>query len=110
MFHVAHFDSPEQRRLMPSLQSDNIRTKETAMERIINGTAHITAAAAADELKTTMTRILMLLRDKALAGEQVDGEWYVAVDSLACAKAHGTDQKVAKGCASYCSSGGCGCK
>jgi len=80
------------------------------MSMIIDGKEHISAAQAADELETTITRVLMLLRDKALVGTQLDGEWYVACDSLACGKAHGRDMKTAKGCASHCSSGGCGCK
>lgn len=77
---------------------------------IIDGKEHISAAKAAGELDTTITHVLMLLREKALAGTQLDGEWYVACDSLACGKAHGRDMKTIKGCASHCSSGGCGCK
>jgi len=80
------------------------------MVMIIDGTEHITAARAAEELETTITRVLMLLREKALAGRQLDGEWYVATDSLACGKTHGRDLKTVRGCASSCSSGGCGCK
>lgn len=80
------------------------------MTRIIDGKPHITAAAAAAEMNTTITRILMLLRGNALNGAHLEGEWFVASDSVACARAHGTDMKVDKGCASYCSSGGCGCK
>lgn len=76
----------------------------------IDAREYISAAAAADELKTTITRVLMLLRENALEGTQVDGEWYVASDSVACGKAHGRDKKTVKGCVSYCSSGGCGCK
>lgn len=76
----------------------------------MNGREYITAARAAEELETTITRILMLLRGNALMGRQLDGEWYVASDSIACGKAHGRDMKLAKGCASSCSSGGCGCK
>ena len=77
---------------------------------LIDNTEYVTAAEAAEELETTIPRILMLLRDKALVGTRVDGEWYVARDSLACGKAHGRDMKELKGCATYCSSSGCGCK
>jgi hypothetical protein len=80
------------------------------MAEMIDGKACITAAEAAEQLDTTVTRVLMLLRENALQGAQLEGEWYVASDSVACAKAHGTDMKVAKGCASYCKSSGCGCK
>ena len=80
------------------------------MALTIDAREYVTAAEAAEELETTLTRVLMLLRENALAGTQVDGEWYVASDSVACGKAHGRDMKKIKGCASYCSSGGCGCK
>jgi len=80
------------------------------MSRIIDGKTFVTAAEAATQMETTLTRVLMLLRGKALVGTQLDGEWYVESDSVACAKTHGTDMKAASGCASYCSSGGCGCK
>jgi len=80
------------------------------MVRTIDGKTYVTAAEAANKLETTITRVLMLLRSNDLAGTQLAGEWYVESDSVACAKAHGTDMKAAKGCASYCSSGGCGCK
>jgi len=80
------------------------------MAMIIDGKEYITAARAAEELETTITRILMLIRENALVGRQLDGAWYVASDSLACGKTHGRDMKAARGCASSCSSGGCGCK
>ena len=80
------------------------------MARIIDGVNFLTAAEAAEELNTTITRILMLLRSGDLQGRELDGEWCVAQDSLACAKAHGTDKKTANGCISYCASKGCGCK
>lgn len=77
---------------------------------IVDGREYITAARAAEELETTVTRILMLLRGNALAGTQLEGEWYVASDSIAHGKTHGRDMRTAKGCVSTCSSGGCGCK
>lgn len=80
------------------------------MAMIVDGREYITAARAAEELETTITRILMLLRGNALIGRQLDGEWYVASDSIACGKARGREMKTATGCASACSSGGCGCK
>ncbi len=79
------------------------------MARLIGSISHVTAAEAAAELETTITRILMLLRENALEGKQLDGEWYVESASIACAKAHGNDIKTTKGCVSHCSSG-CGCK
>ncbi|NJD91384.1 MAG: hypothetical protein FIA91_07715 [Geobacter sp.] len=80
------------------------------MALFIDGVEHVTAAVAAEKLATTLPRILMLLKSQELKGVQIDGDWFVTSESLACAKAHGVDMKVAKGCASYCKSSGCGCK
>lgn len=70
----------------------------------------LTVAASAEALATTPTKILMLLKTGDLKGQEIGGEWFIDADSLACAKSHGVDMKAAKGCASYCNSGGCGCK
>ena len=80
------------------------------MARTIDGIDYVTADEAAELLATTPMRVLMLMRDKALVGMQVEGEWLVSRDSVACCKAYGADMKEAKGCATYCSSKGCGCK
>ena len=80
------------------------------MARIIHSISYLTADEAAETLQTTPTRILMLLKGKALDGMQVDGEWFVASDSVSCFKTHGKDLKIIKGCASSCTSSGCGCK
>jgi len=69
----------------------------------------LTVGEAAEVLATTPTKILMLLKNGDLKGEEKDGTWLIDADSLACAKSHGIDMKAAKGCASYCNSGGCGC-
>jgi hypothetical protein len=82
---------------------------EGLMERMIDGVACVTAGEAAARLKTTPVRVLMLLKEKALEGMQVDGEWYVTEGSLACCITHGRDMKTEQGCRTYCSSG-CGCK
>lgn len=70
----------------------------------------LTVEVSAEALETTPTKILMLLKNGELKGEEIDGKWFVEADSLACCKSHGIDMKVVKGCASYCNSGGCGCK
>lgn len=70
----------------------------------------LTVAESAAALATTPTKILMLLKNGDLKGEEIDGEWLIDADSLACCKSHGIDMKTVNGCASYCSSGGCGCK
>jgi hypothetical protein len=70
----------------------------------------MTVAESAEALATTATKILMLLKNGDLKGEEINGEWFIDEDSLACCKSHGIDMKTAQGCASYCNSGGCGCK
>lgn len=80
------------------------------MEETMHTEPRLTVAASAEALATTPTKILMLLKNGALKGEEISGEWFIDADSLACCKAHGIDMKTANGCASYCSSGGCGCK
>jgi hypothetical protein len=76
----------------------------------IDGEDYVTAEEAAGILNTTQLRVLMLVKEQALVGRQVEGIWYISRPSLACAEAHGTDQHAAKGCQTYCSSSGCGCK
>jgi len=76
----------------------------------IDGTDYLTISEAAEYLGTTATKVLMLLRGDDLKGKEIDGEWFVEPDSVACCKEHGIDMKAAKKCVSYCSSGGCGCK
>jgi hypothetical protein len=80
------------------------------MERIIDGISSVSSDEAASELSTTQLKIMMLLKEKALIGEEVDGEWFVTRDSIECFKSHGKDMKIEMGCKTYCSSGGCGCK
>ncbi len=70
----------------------------------------VTVEESAETLATTPTKILMLLKSGELKGQEIAGEWLVEADSLACCKSHGIDMKTANGCASYCNSGGCGCK
>jgi hypothetical protein len=68
----------------------------------------VSVEEAARELGTTPTKVLMMLRSKALSGCEADGEWRVGASSLACAKTHGVDRKEVAGCAAYCKSK-CGC-
>lgn len=70
----------------------------------------LTVELSAETLGTTPTKILMLLKKGELKGQEIEGKWYVEADSLACCKSHGIDMKATNGCASYCNSGGCGCK
>jgi hypothetical protein len=79
------------------------------METSIAGVTHVTAAVAAEELQTTQLKVLMLLKQKALTGSMVDGEWFVSRESLDCAKVHGIDRSVQSQCKTSCSTGSCGC-
>ena len=78
------------------------------MEQLIDGIVHVTASDAAQTLKTTPLRILMLIKQQALTGCQIDGEWFVTGESVARAEKHAIDAPVVKGghCTSSCS--GCG--
>lgn len=80
------------------------------MALFIDGVEHVPAAMAAEKLETTLPRILMMLKSTDLKGVQIKDDWFVTSESLSCAKNHGTDRKVTNGCASYCSSKGCGCR
>jgi hypothetical protein len=84
--------------------------KGIAMTLFIEGIEYVTAAEAAATLNTTPLRVMMLVKQKELVGQEVDGSWYISRPSLACATAHGTDRMVANGCQSYCKSSGCGCR
>ncbi len=80
------------------------------MELMIEGIPHIPIAEAAEELQTTHLRILMLLKHKVATGHQVDGEWYIEKNSLACLKSHGMDRLEPASCAASCTTSTCGCK
>jgi hypothetical protein len=76
------------------------------MEIIIEGTPHIPITDAAKELKTTPTRILMLIKQNVMKGCQVDGEWYVDKNTLGRFRSHDPEGKEPGGCSSSCN----GCK
>ena len=80
------------------------------MDMPLNGTYHVPAAEAALELQTTTLRVLMLLKQKKLAGQQVGEEWYVERNSLDCLKRHGVDPLEMAVCRTACSSSSCNCK
>ncbi|HJV36152.1 MAG TPA: hypothetical protein VJ604_13830 [Geomonas sp.] len=54
-------------------------------------------------------KVLMLLRQKALRGERMDGRWFVTAASLADYDA-GAAQPVVPSCRTNCTSSGCGCR
>ncbi len=80
------------------------------MATILEGIPHVTATEAAQELRTTPLRVLMLLKERKLAGRQAEGEWHVERSSLDCLKQHGLDPLEAAACRTACSSSSCGCK
>lgn len=75
----------------------------------IDGIAYLPASEAALQLATTETKILMLLKQNALAGELIEGSWFVTAASLACYDAHSGDAEMQAKCLTSCSSKGCGC-
>jgi hypothetical protein len=79
------------------------------MTVIIDGVEYLSATAAARQLATTETKILMLLKQQLLCGELIEGEWFVTkasfdgYDPLSCQP----EQELA--CRASCTSSGCGC-
>ena len=80
------------------------------MKVVIDEIEYLPVSAAAEHLSTTEMKILMLLRERSLEGELLDGSWYVTADSLA-----GFDPSTVCRpaepllCRTGCSATGCGC-
>lgn len=79
------------------------------MTVIENGIEFISVDQVATKLGTTEMKVLMLLRQKALRGERMDGRWFVTAASLADYDA-GAAQPVVPSCRTNCTSSGCGCR
>jgi hypothetical protein len=73
------------------------------MTVVIDGTEYLPASEAALQLGTTETKILMLLKQKALGGELLEGSWFVTTASLACYDAHAPGPEKKAHCGSGCS-------
>ena len=71
----------------------------------INGIMYVTAAEAAEQLATTQLKILMLIKQKLLCGEMIEGEWYVTQESVASYNAEDQPAAQQHECRSGC--GGC---
>lgn len=80
------------------------------MEKSIMNDERITVSEAAAELGTTRLRLLMLLREGVVEGEQVDGEWYLSRASLDAIRAKGGPAPVSPSCRTSCTASTCGCK
>ena len=79
------------------------------MTVVIDGIEYLPASVAAEHLATTETRILMLLKQKALCGDQIEGAWYVTTDSLACYDPAARQAEKLLQCRTSCKASGCGC-
>lgn len=79
------------------------------MTVVIDGIEYLPAAIVAQQLETTETKVLMLLKQKALGGELIEGAWFVTTASLACYDAHAREPEKQQQCRTSCSSSGCGC-
>lgn len=79
------------------------------MTVLVDGIEYLPAAAAAEQLATTETKILMLLKQKALCGELIEGSWFVTTSSLSCYDARTVEPGKQLDCRVSCSSSGCGC-
>jgi len=79
------------------------------MTVVIDGIEYLAASTVAQQLETTETKVLMLLKQKALEGELIEGTWFITTASLACYDPHGCEPDKQASCRTSCSSTGCGC-
>ena len=81
------------------------------MTLVNDGIEYISAAAVAEQLETTEMKVLMLLRQKALCGQMIEGSWFVTAASLASFDRELAEPGALKGdCSTSCSGAGCGCR
>lgn len=80
------------------------------MTEMIDGKEHVTAAEAATELSTTETKVLMLLKQKALQGTLSEQGWFITRESLDCFDHHAANLQEQLTCRTSCSSSTCGCR
>lgn len=73
------------------------------MGKTIDGKSWIDIQEAAAALNSTIPRLLMLIKDGTLVGQQLDGEWYVTSDSICNCSNREKIPHIPKSC-----SGGCG--
>ncbi|MCM0081401.1 hypothetical protein L4X63_07345 [Geomonas sp. Red32] len=76
------------------------------MTLMMDGIEYVPVADAAMHLGTTELKILMLLRQKALCGTQIEGGWFVTSESLATYQPSAPEELPAAGCGGSCR--GCG--
>lgn len=80
------------------------------MTKSMDAEEYVTLADAAQALSTTETRILMLLKQKALQGTPCEGGWLIARASLDSPNARRVEAERQLSCRSSCSSSTCGCR
>lgn len=80
------------------------------MTVIIDGNEYLPLDQAARQLGTTETKVLMLLKQKALQGTLVDGDWLVTTSSLAECDLSKQAPTALPDCHSSCRSSQCGCR
>ena len=79
------------------------------MTEIIDGKEHVTAAEAAEELATTETKILMLLKRKVLEGTLSDQGWFISRASLDRFDGGQPEPDRLPSCSLGCTGSRCGC-
>lgn len=79
------------------------------MTTIIDGIEYLPIAEVARQLETTETRILMLLKQRILHGELVEGTWLVTTASVLGFDAQAQATAEPSSCRTSCTSSVCGC-
>jgi hypothetical protein len=79
------------------------------MTTIIDGIEYLPASTAAQKLATTETKVLMLLKQKALEGQRIDGSWFVTTSSLTLYEVAALEPENLAQCRTSCGGEGCGC-
>lgn len=70
----------------------------------------VTLEEAVGELASTRLRVLMLIKEGALAGEMENGEWRISRESMEAHRVSGKTTAAVPSCKTSCSAGSCGCK
>lgn len=70
---------------------------------------YLTLTETAVKLGTTAARVLMLIKNSQLQGEETDGQWLVESSSLKSCDIQGIGTIAAGNCAGHCSAKDCGC-
>lgn len=65
----------------------------------------LTVAAAAEAMKTTSMSVMMHVKRGLIAGEEIDGNWYIAADSIALYLNNSGDAARGSLCKSSCKHG-----